>query len=117
MNILPNRLVRLVAVAGSIALIVSMAGSVWGVWQKGDIVRERRDSLAKLEAESRDLQKKLAETQRPEFVERVAREKLGLVKPGETVVLINKSQNSNLNDQTKTEVSLPNWKKWWRLFF
>ena len=116
MNILQNRLVRLVASVGAVALIVSMAGSVWTVWQKGDIVRERRDSLAKLKAESRDLQKKLAETQRPEFVERVAREKLGLVKPGETVVLVEKSrQPSVLSGQQ--EISVPNWKRWWKLFF
>lgn len=104
------------AIVGAVALIISMTGSVWTIWQKRDIVRERSEILAKLEAENRELTKTLAETEKPAFVEKVAREKLGLVKPGETVVLVEKSgQPAAISSQQ--EVSVPNWKRWWRLFF
>lgn len=116
MKILQNKLVRLVAAAGGIALVVSLSGSLWTVWKKGDIVRERQETLARLEAENQDLIKKLAEAQTPAFVERVAREKLGLVKPGETVVLVEKSSQQSVAS-SQQETTVPNWKKWWGLFF
>ena len=112
-----NRWVRRAVSVGMIFLLVALAQSVLTLWNKKDIVTERRQELVQLEAENQKLKDRLAESQTPSFVERVARETLGLVKEGETMVILGRTQNSEPNDQTKAEENLPNWKKWWRLFF
>ena len=51
---------------------------------KQDIISLQKE-IAALEMRSRQLEEEIANWQSPEYVERVAREELGLVKPGETV--------------------------------
>lgn len=112
-----NRWVRLIIHAGMVLLAIALARSSLTLWNKKDIVDQRRQVLVQLEAENQKLKKQLAETQAPGFVERVAREALGLVKEGETVVLIRPVTQSDQSDQLKTEETVPNWKRWWGLFF
>lgn len=100
----------------SLVLIVGLSRSIVDHWQKGGIISERQQALEREEARNRELQAKLEEATSSAFIEKEAREKLGLVKEGDTVVLIDRTENSELNDQAKTE-DLPNWKKWWKLFF
>lgn len=48
------------------------------------------------------------------FVEEEARQKLGLVRPGEQIVVDQKIGPK----QPKSEpIARPNWQKWWNLFF
>ena len=75
--------------------------------------------LRRVEEENRRLQSELEYAQSPEFIEQEARNRLGLGREGETVVLMpnDKLQMTNEKTEDKTAVNLPNWKKWWRLFF
>lgn len=100
----------------SLILIVTLSESIWSVWQKGDVVRERQAELARIEAENEALKKQLAESQSLDFIEREAREKLGLSKPGEAVVLMPSATEEArmLEDLGK---SVPNWQQWRRLLF
>lgn len=50
-----------------------------------------------------------------EFVENEAREKLGMVKEGELIVLAPPTENKKII--VDTENKNPNWQKWWNLFF
>ncbi len=76
-----------------------------------------------------NLEKKLSEEQKTnkflkerlfyvktnQFVEQEAREKLGLSKPGEFIVI---APTSTPLDREKIEIDTkPNWRKWWELFF
>lgn len=99
----------------SIFVILGVLRSLYSLWQKKDIVPSRREELAKLEQRQRNLKKKLEEAQSPEFIEKTARESLGMIKEGEAIVLLPRTQNPELNDQK--EETMPNWKKWWKLFF
>lgn len=77
------------------------------------------DEVYKFEAENKMLKKKLADVNSPIFIEKAAREKLGLGKIGETVVLIPEEkirQIIGVTDYAKPQ-RLPNWLGWWRLFF
>lgn len=112
-----NRWVRLAVRVGGIVLLIALAQSVLSLWNKKDIVAERQQVLRQLEQENQKLKDKLAESQTPGFIERVARETLGLVKEGETMVIIRPITQSDQSDQLKTEENIPNWKKWWGLFF
>ncbi|OGG24045.1 hypothetical protein A3A79_02515 [Candidatus Gottesmanbacteria bacterium RIFCSPLOWO2_01_FULL_43_11b] len=110
-----SRLFRLVGTLVSIFVIVGVIRSMYSLWQKRDIVNERREVLLDLEKKQEELKKKLNQAQSPEFIEKSAREDLGLIKEGEAIVLVPMLENSK--QETEKPEELPNWKKWWKLFF
>ncbi|NLJ75505.1 MAG: septum formation initiator family protein [Firmicutes bacterium] len=62
---------------------------------KQDIITLQKEIEA-LELRGRQLEEEIANWQSPEYVERVAREELGLVKPGETVYILSKPLTSDV---------------------
>lgn len=90
--------------------------SVYTLSQKKGILSERQQVLSQLQVKQAQLQQKLNEATSPAFIEQAARDKLGLVKPGETVVIMDKTQNAALGTQ-EHGIDLPSWKQWWKLFF
>lgn len=97
-------------------IAISLSYSVYDVWKRRDVVRERQDELSQVQAENKRLKQELGEAETPEFIEREARDKLGLAKPGETVVIIDGQPTASDEAQART-ADLPSWKVWWRLFF
>jgi len=81
-------------------------------------IREAEQNLSNLEEKNRQLQERLKEVKSPEFIEKEAREKLGLAKPGETVYILppNVAYLPRQEENIPKE-ELPNWQKWWKLFF
>lgn len=119
MNIFSRRMVRFIVIVVSIVMVINLSRSIWDLWRRRDVLGERQEVLRRVEEENRRLQSELEYAQSPEFVEQEARNRLGLGREGEEVVLLPKSQIPNPNIQTneEKEENLPNWKKWWRLFF
>lgn len=119
MNIFSRRVIRLVIIGVSVVMVINLSRSIWDLWRRRDVLGERQEVLRRVEEENRRLQSELEYAQSPEFIEQEARNRLGLGREGETVVLLPKSQIPNPNDQTRgeKEENLPNWKRWWRLFF
>lgn len=113
------RIIRLMVIVVSAVLIVNLSRSIWDLWRRRDILGERQAVLQRLEAQNKSLQSELEYAQSPEFIEQEARNRLGLGKEGEIVVLMpnDKFQMSNEKTEEKAIEYLPNWKKWWRLFF
>lgn len=72
-----------------------------------------------LEIKNKELKKKLSEIKSPQFVEEVARNKLGLAKEGETLVIIPDAKIKEILGATEsaTEPRLPNWLGWLKVFF
>jgi cell division protein FtsL len=75
------------------------------------------EEVTKLQDKNRQLKNKLSEVQNPDFVEEVARDKLGLSRPNETVVVvpqeaINRVLAANIKIE---EIKIPNWQGWLRL--
>ena len=95
--------------------MVRLTGNVWRLWKAGDRIKQAELEVRSQESENQKLQKRLAEVQSPEFIEREAKEKLGLVKEGEEIVIL---------PETKLEPSFAkasegrqsNWRKWWKLY-
>lgn len=102
----------------SLMVIVAFAHSTYTFWKRRDIVGIQQQKLKELESEHERLNKALTEAQTPEFIERVAREKLGLIKPGETVVIL-ASEATRSADPIKEpqDERKPSWRLWWELFF
>ncbi|MBU1326534.1 septum formation initiator family protein [Patescibacteria group bacterium] len=119
------RLFRLIAIIVSFILVVNVSRSMYSLWAKQDMVRERKDVLTQLQKENEELHRKLDDVQSQEFVEKEARNKLGLVKEGETIIIMPNdpsagSGQANLqmtNGEKQKEERVPNWQKWWGLFF
>lgn len=113
------RVVRLVIIGVSAILVVNLSRSIWDLWRRRDILGERQAVLKRLEDENIRLKGELIYSESPFFVEQEARNRLGLGREGEAVILMpnDKFQMTNEKTEEKTVVNLPNWKKWWRLFF
>jgi hypothetical protein len=69
-------------------LIVSMGRSTWGLLGKGDAIEEEQKHVDELKAEQERLMAIKETVDSPEFIEKEARDKLGLAKPGETVLVL-----------------------------
>jgi len=59
------------------------------------------------------LQEELKKVQSQEYIEREAREKLGMSKAGEKVIIM---PTITLDKPMRTHENEQNWLKWWRLF-
>lgn len=77
------------------------------------------EKLSRLEVKNRELKEQLARVKSLEFIEEQARDKLGLARTGETIVIIPEDKLQEVLGLSKKvgEVRLPNWLGWWRLFF
>lgn len=78
----------LLAAAFALYMAVSYATGFWHIWRLEREIARVRAELQRLEAENAALQAQLSYMQSDEYIEKVAREELGLVMPGETAVVV-----------------------------
>lgn len=101
-------------VAINLVLAIKLGWGVVRLWKTGGLVEEAKREVSDLKKENATLQERLVYVNSPEFVEKEARDKLGLGKEGETILVIpdqNKVQSSRIKVQNEA-----NWKKWWDLY-
>lgn len=113
MSTFKSRLITAVILILGFYLTFSLAKGTYNLWQRAERVKEAQEERMEAEKKNRELKEKLEFVQSPKFVEKEAREKLGLAKPGETVVIMTPQEATS----SAVEKNLPNWKKWWELFF
>ncbi|MBI5358396.1 septum formation initiator family protein [Candidatus Amesbacteria bacterium] len=89
---------------------------IWKLWRTRSIVKDAQIRLEKTRLENQKLTQKLAEIQSEEFVEREAREKLGLGKPGETILILPDQITNHKSQITNQDDFKPNWRLWWDLY-
>jgi cell division protein FtsB len=103
--------------------------SIIDTWNKYTIVSRQTDTYVSLTEEQKTLQDKLKYVLSPAFIEKTARESLGLSKPGEIIVQIDSSKTENnhfANNQEQSNETTPSatnkniestmWKKWLDIF-
>lgn len=76
-----------------------------------NLINQERDE----KKQNQFLKERLYYVNTNEFIEKQAREKLGMVKSGEHIVLAPPA--SSTSSEIKINDTIPNWKKWWKLFF
>jgi cell division protein FtsB len=110
-----SKLAAWVILMVGVVAAANSGASVWRLYKASGRLHEEQRQLAEAKATQDQLKKKLAEVQTQEFVEKEAREKLGLGKDGEVVVVIPKE---TLEGATVGIVAPPeaNWVKWRRLY-
>lgn len=87
--------------------------------RSGERLSEAANVVNKLEIKNKQLKNKLSQIKSPEFIEAEIRNKLGLGKQGETIVVIPDEKIKEIlqaSDSAK-EVRLPNPLGWWKVFF
>lgn len=100
----------IVAVIISLIIINVLARSIYDTWQKKDLVVKAKTNLIQEKEENRKLKLQLSMAKNPEFVEKEARDKLFMVKPGESGVIIPQELVKEKKDK---EVKIvPNYRQW-----
>ncbi len=84
-------------------------------------IEAEKAKIAKMQAENKRLEEELLQTQNQNFIEKEIRNKLGLGKSGEAIVVLPDADTlRSLAPKTTVEVDTlpdPNWVKWKKLFF
>lgn len=94
--------------------IQNLIRSIYNLWNKQDLVVKAKNELEREKQESRRLKVQFSYVKSEEFVESEARDKLFMVKPGESGVIV--PQDLVKKKKEKSEIELANWKKWINLF-
>jgi len=110
-------LVKLAIVVIGIGLIISLSRNIYRLFKAGDQVKLAQEKLEKLEKEHQELLGKKEYYESEEFIEQEARNRLNLGKPGETVVILPPNGGQTEANVPEKAPELPNWQKWFRLFF
>lgn len=116
------RLITNIVIIFIIALLsLSLLGNITRILSANQKLAEAKNKILAAQKEQEDLKRKVAEAQSPEFIEKQARDKLGLAKEGEIVVILPDPQTLKLlaptHEKEETFLPDPNWKKWMKLFF
>lgn len=98
----------------SVIIINGLVRSIYDLWNKQDLVVNARTELNKEKQKNEELKAQLGYVKSDEFIEQQARNKLFLVKPGESGVIVPKDLIKK-REEKKVEVT-PNWQQWINLF-
>ena len=101
-------------------LVLNVIKESYRKYQLQKEINQLKSEIERLEGENQKLSDLIKYFQDVSFLEKEAREKLNLKKPGEEVVIIPKGffetkEKSLPEKQEKKEE--PNWQKWWRYFY
>ena len=101
-------------------LLVSTIRNIGRVRSINSAVQAEKDKVEKMKEENATLEAQIAETQGSAFIEKQIRDKLGLAKEGEAIVVLPDAEIlKKLAPRTPIEQNSlpdPNWRKWVKLF-
>lgn len=96
---------------------IKIGSNVVRLYKVGGTVKEAEKQLEEAKIENAELERKLVMVQTPEYMERLAREKLGYGFAGEEVLVLPEQNDGDkrsvIGDQGRQE---PNWKQWRKLY-
>jgi cell division protein FtsB len=97
-------------------ILFSVGRVLYQSYQINNQIKGLKDEIAELKKTNQEYQEKILYYQSPSFREKIARERLGLQKPGEEVIVILPEEKPK-EDNRKKDDNLPNYMKWWNYFF
>ena len=112
-----RNLILFMAMLIGVILAVNSAKRIHSFSQTSQKVQEAEDRLEALRKENESLKNELKYKESGEFAEKEIRDKLGLVKEGEAIVVIPEDDSSQSTVDSGQSREVPNWKKWKDLFF
>jgi len=101
-------------------MFASLIRNILRVVESNKRIEKAQDQVEKLKKENEELEEKLAVTKSEGYIEKQLRDKLGLAKEGEIVIVlpdekILETLAPSLEEEGET-LPDPNWKKWLKLF-
>jgi len=101
-------------------LLISTVKNIQKVADINNAVRTEKTKVEKMQEENAQLAAQIAQTQGDAYIEKQIRDKLGLAKPGEAIVVL---PDADILRQLAPQIPVeentlpdPNWKKWMKLF-
>lgn len=100
-------------------LAYGLVSQIYSAFQAEKRLSSEFEKLSGLQVKNQELKKTLSEARSPQFLEQMARDKLGLSKDGETVFIIPQEKIDKVLGISEKigELRLPNWQGWLKLFF
>lgn len=103
-------------------ILVILGRVVWKNWQVNLQIAKLQSEIDQTKKENQYLENLILYYQTSSFKEIEARRKLGLKKPGEKVIPVEvveeeKPLESYFGQTAPPQASLPNYLKWWQIFF
>ena len=112
---------KIILIAGGILVLIlayNLIRQINDAVHSSERLSAQAEAVYQLEAKNKELKNKLSDIQSPEFIEHQARNKLGLGKVGETIIIIPEEKLKQvLGVPESAQIRLPNWLGWWRVFF
>ena len=113
-----KKIIPVIVILVVLLIIYNLINQISTSFKAGEILLQAADKVNKLEIKNKELKKRLSEIKSPAFIEQQARDKLGLSKEGETVVVIPQEKIKQvLGEKAVSVPRLPNWQGWLRLFW
>lgn len=101
-------------------LVLSLIRNAGNAGRISSEIAAEQAKVAKMQSDNQALEAEIAKTQGQEFIEKEIRNKLGLVKPGEAIVVLpdDETLRKLAPEVVQDQESLPdpNWKRWLKLF-
>lgn len=111
-----RRLTALALLGISVYLVVGLGRQVWSTIQSSRRIDQAPFQLEREKQRNQQLQKEISYLESDDFVEKEARDKLGMARRGETVVIVAKDLAEQASSRLLEREALPNWYRWWQLF-
>jgi len=99
-----------------IVLIVNLFRSIFDLSTRSQLVNEAQERLREVQEKNALLREEYRHIQSRQYIEKIAREKLGLGKAGETVYVLPKQRVDRPLDEKNMKGEIPIWKEWLNLF-
>jgi len=103
-----------------VLLIFSLFASISKIREVNTKIAKEKKVLEELKKDNENLQKNLEKAQSEEFIEKQLRDKLGMAREGEIVVILPDPETvkkfAPSFDIEEESIPDPNWKKWLKLF-
>jgi len=117
-NFKRRRVIQWIIIVIGVGLIFNLSRDISRLAKASGQIKLAQDELAQAKSRNTKLLQQKKYYNSAEFIEEEARNKLNMARPGETIVILPKNLKKLVNgDQKKAPPPLPNWQKWWQLFF
>jgi len=122
-NVLQDDMRKIIGIATWVLIFLLLVSTVKNLQKVAGIrsaVEAEKAKVEKMKGDNAALQAQIAQIQSPEFIEGQIRNKLGLAKPGEAIVVLPDADTlRKLAPVVPVEENTlpdPNWKRWEKLF-
>ena len=117
---LKDKFLGYIAIFLIVSFLISLSKGIGRLSLVKREITKKQAEVSEIERKNEKLKEELARIQTPQYIEKQIRNKLGLVKTGEIVVVlpdaeIVKSLSPSIPEDPEPPTD-PNWKKWMKLF-